>query len=111
MKIHVINTEKFLAPFEAGSAERYDALKLAVAVQGLVSRTIPDLLAGKTLPHTPILALWRECGGEMVTFGSDAHTPADVGADFADFVHMMKSCGFSSYFTFRGGEPVEHPLG
>lgn len=64
-----------------------------------------------TLPNTPILALWRECGGEMVTFGSDAHTPADVGADFTAFAQMMEACGFSTYFTFRGGKPVEHPLG
>ena len=27
----------------------------------------------------PILALYRDCGGELVTVGSDAHTPADVG--------------------------------
>lgn len=65
---------------------------------------------GFTLPYTPILALWRECGGEMVTFGSDAHAAEDVGADFAAFGEMMRTCGFSSYFTFRDGAPVEHTL-
>lgn len=35
---------------------------------------------GRTLEEwRPILALYRDCGGEIVTVGSDAHTPADVG--------------------------------
>lgn len=35
---------------------------------------------GRTLEEwRPILALYRDCGGELVTVGSDAHTPADVG--------------------------------
>ncbi len=63
-----------------------------------------------TLPHEPILRLWRECGGELVTIGSDAHSADEVGAGFDAVCAMLVRCGFSSFVTFRGGAPVEHPL-
>lgn len=35
-----------------------------------------------TLPSMGVLRRYRELGGEIVVFGSDAHRPEDVGADF-----------------------------
>jgi histidinol-phosphatase (PHP family) len=37
---------------------------------------------------------WREEGGEAVTFGSDAHTPARIARGFAEAAAMVEAQGF-----------------
>ena len=49
-------------------------------------------------PNTELLKLYRECGGEIVSCGSDAHIFGDVGADVEDSVELLKSLGFK-YLT------------
>jgi histidinol-phosphatase (PHP family) len=44
--------------------------------------------------HARILTWWHEEGGDAVTFGSDAHLPADVGHGFADAARMAEAHGF-----------------
>lgn len=39
--------------------------------------------------------------GVGITFGSDAHSPCDVAANFAEAIHLAKECGFDSYTTFE----------
>lgn len=47
------------------------------------------------LPLDPlIIGWWREEGGAMVTFGSDAHTPSRVGSGLAQAATMAKEAGF-----------------
>lgn len=41
-----------------------------------------------------ILRWWREEGGAAITFGSDAHRPADVGHGFASAAAMAEAHGF-----------------
>lgn len=41
-----------------------------------------------------ILALYRDCGGKIVTLGSDAHTPADVGKGIPQAAALLKELGF-----------------
>lgn len=42
-----------------------------------------------------ILALYRDCGGEIVTLGSDAHRPEDVGAGIPQAARLLREYGFS----------------
>ncbi|HEY1178859.1 MAG TPA: PHP domain-containing protein [Phytomonospora sp.] len=44
--------------------------------------------------HPDILRWWREEGGDAVTFGSDAHTPAGLARRFAEAVDMVEAQGF-----------------
>ncbi|MDD5938823.1 MAG: histidinol-phosphatase HisJ family protein [Clostridiales bacterium] len=39
------------------------------------------------------LALYRDCGGKLVTLGSDAHQPADVGAGIAQAGSLIREYG------------------
>jgi histidinol-phosphatase (PHP family) len=48
----------------------------------------------KKLPFKEILALWRECGGEIVTVGSDGHRAADVGRGVAEGFELLRDVGF-----------------
>lgn len=40
------------------------------------------MLMEETMPDLPILELYRELGGSIITVGSDAHTPDRVGYGF-----------------------------
>ncbi len=54
----------------------------------------------RTTPSKEILQRFRELGGEIVTIGSDAHRPRDVGYGFDIAVEMIKSAGLKYLATF-----------
>jgi histidinol-phosphatase (PHP family) len=43
--------------------------------------------------------------GIILTLGSDAHSPGEVGADFAVALEAAKEAGFDSVHSFRGRKP------
>lgn len=55
-------------------------------------------------PSAQILAILRR-KGVAVTFGSDAHAPAEVGRDLAAAVRAMSEAGFQSYAHLAPGPP------
>lgn len=59
-----------------------------------------------TNPSKDILKRYRELGGELVTFGSDAHSPDYVGFMFNVAADILKECGFRYYNIFRKRIPV-----
>ena len=61
-------------------------------------------------PTGDVLRRYRELGGEIITIGSDAHIPEDLGADFSQVQELLKCCGFSYYTVFRERKPVFLPL-
>ena len=66
---------------------------------------------GKDLDFWPRLLRWfRECGGELVTVGSDAHRAEDVGKGIPEALEMVKTAGFDRVTTFVGRKPVLHKL-
>ena len=54
--------------------------------------------------------MYKEEGGEILTFGSDAHIAKDVCADFRQAALMAKEVGFSYFATFSAHKPVFHKL-
>lgn len=56
-------------------------------------------------PHRDILSMYRRLGGEIITIGSDAHTPGYLGYGFRDAEELLRSCGFSYYTLFRNRKP------
>ncbi|WP_124066012.1 histidinol-phosphatase HisJ family protein [Clostridium sp. E02] len=61
-------------------------------------------------PSKEILVRYRELGGEIITIGSDAHTPRDLGSDFLRAKDLLLECGFSYYAEFRNRKPEFKPL-
>lgn len=51
-------------------------------------------------PSPAHLKIYCEAGVPL-TFGSDAHTPGDVGKNFKEAVELAKSAGYSEYVTFN----------
>ena len=66
---------------------------------------------GKDLDFWPPLLRWfRECGGELVTVGSDAHRPEDVGKGVPEALELLRAAGFGYVTTFAGRKPITHSL-
>lgn len=47
------------------------------------------------------LALYKDCGGLIVTLGSDAHEPQHVGAGIEAGRELLRSLGFSVFATYE----------
>jgi len=60
-------------------------------------------------PARPLLELAR-AKGVAITFGSDAHAPGEVGADFAAAVALARSAGFTHTRRFAGRRKMEVDL-
>ena len=66
---------------------------------------------GEDLDFWPPLLRWfKECGGRLVTVGSDAHRPADVAKGVPEALAMLSAAGFDHVTTFAGRKPVTHCL-
>lgn len=53
----------------------------------------------------PILRQYRALGGELVTLGSDAHTPGDVGKGIAQAQELLRETGFRYFSVYRQRKP------
>jgi len=65
---------------------------------------------GEVAPSPELIRLFRDCGGQIVTIGSDAHTREDIAADFSWGVDALKDAGFTHYTVFRGRKPEFYEL-
>ncbi len=61
-------------------------------------------------PCKSILIRYKELGGEIITFGSDAHKAENVAGSFDRVTEMAKACGFTSYCTFSERKAVFHKI-
>lgn len=62
------------------------------------------------LPSTDILTLYKECGGEIITLGSDSHTADTIAFQFDESRDLLQQLGFRYITTFEQGRPVQHPI-
>ena len=51
-------------------------------------------------PCKDIIKRYRELGGEIITIGSDSHTPDTLGAYFDKAAEILTDCGFKYYCVF-----------
>ena len=58
----------------------------------------------------PLLRWYKECGGEYLTLGSDAHDPADVAKGIREVVPLLKTAGFDRVATYEKRKPVMHQI-
>ena len=66
---------------------------------------------GRDLDFWPPLLRWfKECGGELVTVGADAHRPQDVAKGIPEALELLKAAGFDCVATFAGRKPITHSL-
>lgn len=61
-------------------------------------------------PCPAALKRFKELGGEIITFGSDAHRPETIGCEFEKMRQIALECGFTHYYTFDHRVPTAHKL-
>ncbi len=67
-------------------------------------------LNGRTHPSKEILQRYHALGGEVLTFGSDAHHPSDLAFHFKDAIDSAQSSGFKYFSTFQNRNVTMHPI-
>lgn len=56
-------------------------------------------------PLPGILSRYREMGGELITIGSDAHTPEKVAGRFEETAQILRGLGFRYYAVYENRKP------
>ena len=64
---------------------------------------------GISLPTMERLKLYKDCGGRLVTIGSDAHTASRVGQYSDRACEILKDI-FGYVCTFENRQPIFHKL-
>jgi len=62
------------------------------------------------IPGFEQIKLYRDCGGEIITVGSDAHFPHDVGSDIEDCYELLRQAGFKYVTVFKYRRPEFYKL-
>lgn len=65
---------------------------------------------GSSNPSASILKRYRELGGEIITYGSDAHTPSYLGHEYEANMALLVSTGFKYICTFEQMHPKFHKI-
>ena len=57
-------------------------------------------------PRFKILKRYRELGGQIITLGSDAHSPEYICSCFKEAKECLRVAGFNAITIYRDGKPV-----
>ena len=107
---HIIYPLRYMRtrPFPLPSLTRYrdqihEVLRLAAeSGRGIEINT----WKGQTLAEwLPVLKMYKELGGEIVTVGSDAHAPDPIAKGVPEAYRMMKDCGFRYVAVYHERKP------
>jgi histidinol-phosphatase (PHP family) len=52
-----------------------------------------------------VLELYKDCGGTLITLGSDAHEPAHVGKGIPEAARLLKEIGFPAIAVYENHRP------
>ncbi len=58
-------------------------------------------LYGKTFPELKYIKMFRECGGKIITIGSDSHCTEDIGRGVKDGEELARAAGFNCIYYFK----------
>ncbi len=64
----------------------------------------------RTMPDVNIIRRYRELGGRLLTFGSDAHDANDCGKGIREAMETAKECGFDRFAFYVNREILELEL-
>lgn len=78
------------------------AIKNDVALELNTSTLYKGL--GFTMPTVDVMKMYRECGGRLITIGSDTHTPNNIGRGIAESIGMLQDIGFDSLLCVKDGK-------
>jgi histidinol-phosphatase (PHP family) len=116
---HIDFPTRFLAEvpdprmFYSYAADELDALFRYLICRGKcieINTGIYRSLGDLPIPGGDWLRRYAELGGEFVTFGSDAHSPDQVGYRFSEAAELARRSGIKYVATFEKMQPTLHKL-
>lgn len=79
-------------------------IKKSIALEVNTSSLYKGL--GFTMPTKELIALYRDCGGRLITVGSDAHRTENLGRGVRDTFEILKSLGFNKVVCVENGKKL-----
>ncbi len=61
-------------------------------------------------PSRDVLALYRQCGGEIIVLGSDAHQVTEIGFRFRETLQVLHQLDYRYITTFHHQKPLFHSI-
>jgi len=61
-------------------------------------------------PKLDVLKRYLELGGELLTIGSDGHSPDKIATEFAKTEELLRSCGVTGYYIYKKRIPEFVPF-
>ena len=89
--------------------DEFDELFRYIIENGL-SLEFNTKTAGRVPPDPDVWTRYKELGGELVTFASDAHKPWLVGYEFEKHTAFLKNLGYKYAFRYENRKPVAEEL-
>lgn len=59
---------------------------------------------GETMPPMDLIKLYKDCGGEIITVGSDAHLADHIGSGLIEGYNILKASGFEYVTVYEKRE-------
>ena len=78
--------------------------------KGIEVNSVTYDIMGSDMPEKGVLKRYRELKGEIITFGSDAHTGERVGQGYGRVTAYLKEIGFDYICAFEQMKPVFHKI-
>lgn len=103
------------APFEDSAFYYRDFPdQMDAILKNIISKNKALEINTKTYVKNPldimVLKRYKELGGEMVTIGSDAHSPEFVGLNFKETAEIIRNAGFNYLTYFKNRTPVLYKI-
>ena len=115
-KIDTVAHLTYLQRYCAMSGNEYDFMahadKMAVLFEKIAKRDIALEVNVSTLwkgfgfpmPQKEILSLYRDCGGRLITVGTDSHSPEHIGECVDRAFDNLREIGLRDILVIRNGE-------
>lgn len=115
-KVDTIAHLTYIYRYCALSGNHYDFMRHADAAEALFKKMIVKNIAlevnvstlwkglGFALPDKDFLSLYRDCGGRLITVGTDSHSPEHIGECVEDGFKLLKSVGLNQILVVRNGK-------
>lgn len=84
-----------------------EILKLLIKKDKALEINTAGLIKGLSCfhPKAEIVGRYLELGGNLITIGSDAHTPEAIASEFKKSEEMLSALGIKGYYVYRGRKP------
>ena len=115
-KIDTVAHLTYMHRYCAMSGNEYDFMQHSDKMEKLFKKIISRDIAlevnvstlwkgfGFPMPDKDILSLYRECGGRLITVGTDSHSPDHIGESVEEGFNTLRRVGLRDILVVRNGE-------